>query len=374
DGWNMADDVVASAFLLAKDIKFSKSRGKGIDLESALDMADTRYWRYVLMSSYPRDDDITFSLDIFRDRVNNELNDSYGNFVHRVLKFLQDNFDGEVPEVETDDGEIIEEVHNIVDDIQSSYSDYDFKEASSKIMKLSSLGNQYFQENEPWETVDSDPEDCEKVLKTCTNIVKSLAIVSEPIVPCVAEEVWEYLGMNTDIHEERWENAKKFDLSGKEINEPEPLFEKIDDEEFEKIKREYSVSDDDEKEGFGNENSKPENKKVSGGEESMISFDEFQELDLRVGKIQKVEEIENADELYRIQIDVGQETKQSVAGLKKTHSKDDLEGRKVPVIVNLEPAELMGEKSECMILAADEDGKPVLFDPEKDVEAGTDIR
>lgn len=197
-----------------------------------------------------------------------------------------------------------------------------------------------------------------------------MAIVSEPFLPETAEKIWELLNMETNIHEESWENSKKFDLSEVSINEPEPLFEKVEDKDIPNFEDEKP----EQQQGFGNENSKPENKKFSGGEESMISFSEFQELDLRIGEIKEVDDIEGSDNLLRFQIDVGNEVKQSVGGFKGHYSKEELEGRKVPVLVNLEPSELMGVKSECMILAAVLDGdEPVLMGPEQDLEAGTEI-
>lgn len=106
----------------------------------------------------------------------------------------------------------------------------------------------------------------------------------------------------------------------------------------------------------------------------MISFDEFQELDIRIGEIKEVEDIEGSDKLFKMQIDVGGETKQSVGGFKQYFSTEDLEGKKVPVLVNLEPSELMGVKSECMVLAGVVgDDEPVLLNPERDLDAGTEV-
>lgn len=106
----------------------------------------------------------------------------------------------------------------------------------------------------------------------------------------------------------------------------------------------------------------------------MITFDEFKELDIRIGEIKEVDDIEGSDNLLKFQIDVGDETKQSVGGLKGHYTEEELVGRKVPVLVNLETSELMGEKSECMILAAVVGNKePVLLEPERDLEAGTGV-
>ncbi|MFP4633993.1 MAG: methionine--tRNA ligase [Candidatus Aenigmatarchaeota archaeon] len=362
--WNLADKIVAGSFLLAEDVKFSKSRGKGLNLESALEIKEGEYWRYVLMSLYPRNTDTKFSWDAFQEKINKELTDSFGNYVHRVLKFVKDNFDGEVPQGEMDE-EVSRKVVEKVEEIEQDLEDFRFRRAVSKLIRVSTLGNQYFQQSKPWEAVESDPKDCKNTLYTCASIVKTLAIVSEPFLPETAEKIWNFLGKESNIHEEDWDKAKNFDLTEVSINEPEPLFEKVDKDKIPEFKEEKE---------FGSETSKPENKKFSGGEENMIKFDEFQELDLRIGEIKEVEEIKGSDNLFKMQIDVGDETKQSVGGFKGYYTPEEMEGRKVPVLVNLEPSELMGVKSECMLLAAviDED-EPVLLEPERDLDAGTEI-
>lgn len=355
EGWNLVDDVVASAFLMSKDVKFSKSRGKGINLESAFEIAEPKYWRYALMSMYPRDDDHAFSLDLFRSKVNSDLNDSFGNFVHRTLKFIINNNDGIIPDVSFED-EIKSKVCMLVEEIDKHYTNYEFRQCTKKIAKLSSLGNEYFQSNEPWKLPDEGHKK-KKVLKVCANIVKSLAIVSEPIMPSVAEDIWNMLNIDTDIHTERWDRAKDLDeLDGKKIKDPEPLFEKIDTEKLEKVNEKYSDT------------------VKKGGEDEMISFDEFQNLDIRIGEIKSVEDIEKSDNLFKMIIDVGGELKQSVGGFKKHYTTEELEGKKVTVLVNLEPSELMGVESECMVLAGVVgDDRPIILSPEEDVEPGTKV-
>lgn len=352
EDWTLADKIMAGGFLLAEDDKFSKSRGKGLNLESAFDIRDSEYWRYALMSLYPRNSDTTFSWSIFQERINNELTDSFGNYVHRVLKFISSNFDDKVPEanLKPEGEDFLDEVKKRIEDIEEAMEDFRFKEALNGVVGISSLGNQFFQKREPWNTIDSDPENCKRTMLACAHVVKILGIVAEPFLPSVSEKIWDLLKMNTDVHEESWERSKEVEIGGSEINQPSPLFEKIRDDEL------PSYEEDEEE-----------------GGENLISFEEFQELDMKVGEIEKAEPIEGADKLYRIEIDVGGETKQSAAGLKNYYSAEDLEGRKVVVLVNLEPSELMGVKSECMVLAAVEDDEPVLLSPSKDVEVGSPI-
>jgi methionyl-tRNA synthetase len=105
-----------------------------------------------------------------------------------------------------------------------------------------------------------------------------------------------------------------------------------------------------------------------------ISFSDWQKLDLRVGKILKVEDIEGADKLYKLEVDIGTEKRTLAAGIKENYSKEELEGKKCVIFVNLAPKTMRGVESKGMILAADEDGKPTLIIPEKDVEIGSKIR
>ncbi len=356
EGWTQADDIIAGGFLLSGDVKFSKSRGKGLNLENSLEVRDSGYWRYVLMSLYPRNSDTTFSWDVFIEKINNELTDSFGNYVHRVLKFVDDNFDGKIPKegLQGEGEEFLEKVEKEIENIEETMEDFRFKEALRSVIRISSLGNQYFQQKKPWKKVDKNREESRRTLEACANVVKSLAIVMEPFVPSASEKIWKFLNQDSNIHKEDWENAKNFDIGGTRINEFETLFEKVDEDEIPDFESEQTGED--------------------RGGENMISFEEFQELDLRVGEIETVEDIEDSDNLYKIIMDLGTEKKQSVAGLKGTYSPEELEGRKVPVLVNLEPSELMGVKSECMMLAADVDDEPILLEPEKDVRAGTKVR
>ncbi|MFB6088166.1 MAG: methionine--tRNA ligase [Candidatus Aenigmatarchaeota archaeon] len=356
ENWTFANKIMASGFLMSEGVKFSKSRGKGLNIENALKIRDSDYWRFILTSLYPENSDTKFSWEIFMDKINNELVDSFGNFIHRVLKFTSSNFD-EVPKIDLkrEDEEFLESVKGKIDEIESSMKSFKFRRAINEIIKISSMGNKYFQKKKPWETLKEDKEECKRTLYVCCNIVRSLAILTEPFMPETSEKMWSLLNQDTDIHAEDWDKAKEFDLSGARLNDPEPLFEKVEEDEIPDF-----------------ENNKDED--VKDGGEKMISFEDFKDLDLRVGQIEDVEQIEGSNKLVKLKINVGGEVKQSVAGVKNYYSEEELKGKKVTVLVNLEPAELMGEKSECMVLAADIDGEPILLQPEKDVDVGAKIR
>lgn len=345
--------ILIHGFFTVNGKKMSKSLGNVIYPNEEAEKFGIDPFRYALLTAIPTLEDGDFSEEVLIKKLNSELADNLGNFVNRALKFIDSNFDRiPNPKLTEKEKKTLEDMNKNIEEVETELEEeFHLHRALGKIMKISSIGNQHFQENEPWETIKSDEEKCERTLYVCANIIKSLGIILEPFLPQTAERIWNFLGMESDIHKEDWDRAKKLELGGKKINEPELLFEKIDEDEI----------------------SKSEEQK-EGGEEKMISFDEFQELDLKIGKIEKVEPIQDSDKLVKMQIDLGDQTKQSVGGFKKYYSPEELVGKKVPVLVNLEPSELMGVKSECMVLAAVvDDDKPVLLNPEEDLDPGQKV-
>ncbi len=370
-GLETPEMILIHGFFTVGGRKMSKSLGNVIRPDKEVEKFGVDPTRYALLTAIPTLEDGDFSEEILVEKLNSELADNLGNFVNRSLKFTKNSF-GNIPHVDDLDEEgkeIFDEVVERIEDIEKEMEEgFHLHRALKKVMEISSIGNRYFQENEPWETVKNDAEDCKQTLYICANIVKSLAIVSEPFMPETAERIWEYIGQKTDIHEESWDKSKELGLGNQKIKDPEPLFEKIDKEDIPDM-----IHEDETEVDSGNDNLKNKNK-ISGGEKNMISFDEFKKLDIRIGEIKKVEDIENSKNLFKLTVDVGEETKQSVGGFKGHYTKDQLEGKKLPVLVNLEPSELMGVKSECMILAAVAGNKkPVLLEPEGDLEAGTGV-
>ncbi len=336
-GYDLPEQIYAHGFLTVEGKKISKSLGNVIDPVYLSEKYSTDALRYYLIREKTLGQDGDFSEDDMINRFNTELADVFGNLVHRTLTFIDKNFDGEVPEGEVDP-EIGEKIEEKVENFDELMEDVEINRTLDNIISLAREGNEYFQRCEPW---NADSKEAGRCLYNCINLVDALATLLYPFVPDSIEKLIEM--MNVDLGNLR--TVKKYRIeSGHEINQPEILFEKVEQQEKEEVK------------------------------EEMISFDEFQDLDLRIGRIEGVEEIEGSDNLYKLHIDVGGELKQSVAGLKEVYSAKDLEGREVPVLVNLEPSEIMGVKSECMILAAAVDDKPILLKPDKEVGAGAEIK
>lgn len=345
-------------FLMAEDTQFSKSRGKGLSTTDALEMYPVDYWRFYLASNLPQEHDTNFSWNGFEARINNVLNDTVGNFVNRTLSLSEKWFDNKVPVANHNprDEEVIREAEELVDNYREEFEDHNIQEALENALDLARLGDQYLSEEEPWKNEDRRKE----TINVAIQIIRGLGVTLYPFTPDTSEKIAEML--NTEIHTEEGFDELLDPLlggieSGHELGEREILFEKIDTEE----KRAEEEMKDEEKHDMNTDT---------------VGFEEFGDMDIRVGEVQKVEEHPNADKLYKIQVEVDDDvTLQTCAGLKNHYSKDELEGKKVVVLANLEPAELRGEKSECMMLAAEDDeGNVSLLDSGKEMKIGSKIK
>ncbi len=372
-GYSAPDAVLASGLVKVNDRAFSTSKGRAVWLDDDyLDEGlDTDFIRYYIVSYTGFENDLNFSWSLFQERVNNELVDIYGNFVYRSLLLSHDNYDGLPdgslsPEVESEIESAVERFRDAVDDLE-------VKEVAEAGMALAGYGNEYIQQREPWRLVDSDPGEAAEVLYDCLQIAKATALLLEPVMPSSAERVWRQLGEG-DVHEADVEDATQ-PLSG-EPREPEHLFRQVEDSEIERLESrlqervgEGDAADESEGETEDDETGEDEAEFMSG---ETISFDEFQELDIRVAEILEAEEIEGADDLLKLEVDVGDEERQVVAGVKQFYSTDDLVGRRVVVLANMKPSEIFGVESQAMLLAAGDEAD--LLTTVGDSEPGTRIR
>ncbi len=322
-GFSLPSNIVVHGFLTVKKEKMSKSRGALLSAREYLDILDPEYLRYYYASGLTHKiNDIDLDWDDFSDKANNELVANVGNFCYRVISFINKNFDSKLGKVPKDD-EIIVELNAKAKEIEKHFEEMDFREALKGIMAYSSIGNKYFQDNAPWKIIkegEVGKEKAHKVVTLAANIVKNLMIMIEPILPHFSGRIQKQLGLLNL----KWADVN-FELSQQQINEAQIIIHKIDD-----IKKKIEES-------------------------------KFQ-LDLRVAKIDVVEEHPSADKLYVLQIDLGDEKRQLVAGLRQFYKKGELEGKHIIVVANLKPVKLRGFESKGMLLAADKmiDGKEVV--------------
>ncbi|NJD76293.1 MAG: methionine--tRNA ligase [Candidatus Methanoperedens sp.] len=357
--------VVASGMLKIDDKKFSKSRGYVVWVDE--DYLDHGFHpdllRYYIANYTSHTKELNFSWKVFQEKVNNELVGALGNFLHRTLHFTHKNFSA-VPEGKVDK-EIFEKIESTINSILSAFDEYEFKKATDAMMELAQYGNAYFQSNEPWQLVKKDKEACGRVVKNCLQVAKALVLLFEPVLPGNMEKAWNQLGLSGDVHSARFEDAL-IEIPAGKLGAPEILFTKIEDK---KIKEMEAILDKRIKIAMSKEKKHAEEAKE---EKPEISYEEFQKLDIRIGKILSAENIKGSDKLLKLEVDIG-EKRQIVAGIAKSHNPSELVGKQVIVMANMKPAKLFGVESRGMVLAADAEGA-VLLMPEKEVKEGTRVR
>jgi methionyl-tRNA synthetase len=365
--------VMASGFITLNGKGFSTSRNRAVWADEYLDEGfHPDLLRYYLATNGGFQQDVDFSWERFRERVNNELVGTVGNFVYRSLLFAHREFGG-APDADLSE-EVRDRIEEAIDEFQAGVNDYSVREAGNAAVRLAQFGNEYIQRNEPWKLDDDDPAKAQ-VIRDCVQVAKAVAVLFEPVVPGKAERLWADLAEEGDVHGVGVYEA--VEPPAGDFGEPSELFEKIPDERVEELneKLEARVAAS-EAETESDETGDAESADVTDDFEPLvedrISFEEFQELDIRVGEILAAEGIEGADKLAKLTVDIGVEERQVVAGIKQLHDLDELPGTKVVVVANLEQAELFGVESNGMVLAAGDQAD--LLTTQEDAVPGTRVR
>jgi methionyl-tRNA synthetase len=336
-------------------------------------------FRYYITTGSGLETDVDFSWDRFQERVNGELVGNLGNFCYRALLFAQRNYDG-TPDADTSE-EVAERITEAVETFEAAVAEYRLRDVADVAVDLADFGNEYIQRHEPWNLVDDDPEQAAQVIRDCVQLTKACAVLMQPAMPETAAELWDQLGESGDVADATLAGA--LDAPPAEFGEPTELFSKIEDDEVEALNetlRERVAAASDESEGETADSDEAEvddeteaaDVEVEPLADERIGFEDFQELDIRVGEITAAEPIEDSDNLMRLEVDIGVEQRQVVAGIKGLHDADDLPGTRCVLLANMEKAELFGYESNGMVLAAGEDAD--LLTTHGDAPLGTKIR
>ena len=236
EGYVLPWNVSATEFLQFKGEKASKSLRRGIWIDEALELFPPDYWRYFLMATRPETKDTNFSWELFIEKVNADLNDSFGNFIHRTLTFINTQFNSSIPKPEAldeDDQKILNTLKEKVETIAQKIEECRLQAAANDVISISRLGNQYLNEKEPWKLIKENRSKAAGILYITAQIVKALAIVSAPFIPFTAEEIWKALNMHGNVHQQRWDEALKPLPPNHKISKAKPLFQKIEESEEE---------------------------------------------------------------------------------------------------------------------------------------------
>lgn len=231
EDYNLPWNVSSTEFLQFKGEKASKSQRRGIFIDEALELFPADYWRFFLMSSRPETKDANFSWRLFIEKVNSDLNDTFGNFIHRTLSFINTQFDDKIPQAITLDADarkILKTVQEKVDTIADEIEDCKLQAATNTVISISRIGNQYLNEKEPWNLIKKDRPEAANILYVAAQIVKALAIVSAPFIPFAAEELWKTLNLPGALHQQKWDEASKPLATDHKIAKARPLFRKIE--------------------------------------------------------------------------------------------------------------------------------------------------
>ncbi len=355
--------VVASGMVKVEGKTFSKSRGYVVWVEDDYLKAgfDPDYLRYYIVNYTSHQKDLNFSWKVFMDKVNNELIANLGNFIYRVLHFAWKNFGGDVWDLvnsdEVLDDQVVEAIEKARDEIVKALEEWEFKVASDAFMELASFGNNYFQSREPWELIKKDRGECAKVMANCLHLVKALVILSYPVLPFSMSKVADFIGLK----DFSFDDVSKFEKV-RVVKKPKLPFKKVEEEKIEEMER------------IMLERIRKAEEKEKASKSEYVTIDEFKKLDIRVGRIVKAEKIKKSRKLIRLEVDIGGEVRQIVAGIAETYEPEELVGKLVVVLTNMKPAKLMGVESQGMLLAADVDGKAVLLMPEREVPPGSKVR
>lgn len=342
-GYNLPHAIVASGMVKIRNHNFSRSRGYVVWIEDDyLEKGlDPDYLRYYMVSFTGHTRDLDFAWDSFADKVNTELVGVFGNFIYRALHFTNKHF-GSVPEGELD-ANLKKEIETSIEVIIDAANEYELKKVADEILRLASVGNEYFQSNAPWKLVKEDKAKAGQVLYNAIALTKALSVLIDPILPNVAEAIWTQLGYDgASVHDSVFEDALKVPKPGDDLGEPTPVITKIDEDLLKDLKKNI------ERRIRAAEAKEKGEETVS---EEYVTWEDFKKLDLRAGKILSCEKVPKKDRLLIIEVDIGTEKRTMVTGLAEMYSCEELTGKTALFLTNLEPKKIGGIESHGMIIA-----------------------
>lgn len=367
-GYIMPDNVPANEFLNLEGDKISTSRNWAVWLHEYLQDFPGKQdvLRYVLTANAPETKDNDFTWKDFQARNNNELVAILGNFVNRALVLTHKYFEGKVPvcgELTDYDRETLREFTDVKKQVEQYLDVFRFRDAQKEAMSLARIGNKYLADTEPWKLAKTDMQRVATILNLSLQIAANLAIAFEPFLPFSAAKLRKMLNMN-DVE---WSRLGAIDLlaAGEQLQKPELLFEKIEDDaiaaQIQKLNDAKAA------------NELAEHKAAPVA--PTIEFPDFEKLDIRVGKVVDCQKVKGSDKLLCFKIDDGLGGRTIVSGIAKYYQPEALVGKSVCFIANLAPRKLKGIESQGMILSAENaDGSLAVITPMSDVLPGSQVK
>lgn len=363
----LPENVPANEFLNLEGDKISTSRNWAVWLHEYLEDFPGKQdiLRYVLTANAPETKDNDFTWKDFQARNNNELVAILGNFINRALVLTQKYFNNKVPQLNqlTDyDKETLTEFADVKGNVESYLNTYRFRDALKEAMNLARIGNKYLADTEPWKVAKTDMGRVETIMNISLQITANLAIVFEPFLPFAANKISGFINMDRLS----WEQLGRTDILpvGHQLNSSELLFEKIEDEAIEKQVQKLLDTK------IANE----QTERKAAPQKPNVTFDDFAKMDIRVGTVLECKKVPKTDKLLQFLIDDGINKRTIISGIAAYYKPEDLVGKQVCFIANLEPRKLKGIESQGMLLSAENaDGTLSLIQPSSDVEPGSQV-
>ena len=358
----LPDNVPANEFLNLEGDKISTSRNWAVWLHEYLVEFPGKQdvLRYVLTANAPETKDNDFTWKDFQTRNNSELVAIYGNFINRTLVLTQKYFANRVPErgeLTDYDKEVLAE---IVERVEKSLETFHFRDALKEAMNLARLGNKYLADTEPWKVIKTDEGRVKTILNICLQISANLSTLMEPFMPFSSQKLREF--MNIDVID--WGKMGDGVIpAGHELGEAGLLFEKIEDATIQaQIDKLLATKKANEMASV----------KAAPAKEN-IQYEDF--MKIRVGTIIAAEKVAKTKKLMKLTVDTGIDERTIVSGIAEHYTPEEVIGRQVSVLVNLEPKPLKGIVSQGMILMAENaDGTLSFVSPDKEVKPGSEVR
>ena len=360
EGYVVPENVPANEFLTIEGKKLSTSRGWAIWLHEYLEDFPPDLLRYALAATLPESKDADFSWKEFQLRVNSELADIFGNFVNRSLTFAEKEFGAEVPPLtdpSAQDQKTLERLAGAAQHIGTSYERFRFREAVAATIDVARMGNKYFNDTQPWKTRKNDRTACANTVHVSLQICAALSILIDPVVPFAAAQLRDMLrlqGVRSSMPQGPKSATIGWDEAGQSLLKPGHrlgartiLFQKIPDEAIDAQIEKLLQGDEDTASALPYADPK-----------ATISYDTFAKLDLRMGTVLSAERVKKSKKLVRLQVDLGFEKRQILAGVAEHFEPDSLVGRRVVAVANLQPRKMMGlESCGMLLMSEDREGK-----------------
>ena len=376
--------IFAHGWLLFEESKMSKSKGNILKAGPIRDVLGADPLRYFLLREIPFGQDGNFSLDSLVSRYNSDLANDLGNLASRVLTMITRYFNQEVPyptaqaQRSQQDRKILEIAEQASTRYLECFDRLEFGPGLEAVWELISAVNKYLVETEPWALAERETQDDRSrlatVLYTAAEALRVATGLLAPVMPDSAGKIWRQLGIATDLSVLSFDDLKKAPLhTGDKIGKVEPVFPRLQKEEtLNKLLQAQETAS----KGLPVKAAAPSPDGTPPVSDERIKIDDFLKVDLRVGEIRVAERVKGATKLLRLEIDIGAEVRQVMAGIAETYAPESLVGRKVVIVANLEPRKLRGFESQGMLVAASvgKEDRPVLVTFLEDVPNGARLR